>query len=470
MLALLPVQESGCDHRRMARTSAEPSARSDPDARLPAVLLTLNCALAIASVPPSLQHEPLYDTVLYPLNGVILGLAGLLILSRHRHHAIGWLLTGMGVLASGTELTEGYGYHPAWPAADLVQWSSSWTSITGASMTAIVLLLFPAGHIPSSRWRPLLWTGVVSVVLSAFSAAFGHSSDDAFRSGTNPYAVNSPVVGVIGAIGSVGFLIALVGAGAALLVRFRNAERAEREQLKWVAYVVGLLAMVGPFAIFWYYDSQLVQIAIALVVPLLPIGICVAILRYRLYDIDLLISRTIAYLALTVLLAAAFMAVTLGLGAALGDRHSTFVTAAATLAAAAAFLPLRRRVQSFVDRRFRRARFDAQARVDASLADLRAGRVAPEALEPVLREILDRPGLIVHYVLPSGLEIDAHGTAIPDGRTETRPGAETFVERNGVRLALVAQPGGRPASPRGGGRPCSNAPAWPSRSPGYEQR
>ncbi len=417
----------------MPRFSARP---------LPAALFALTCGFAVASVVLSAGLEPAYDTVFYGVNAVALGAAGGLIAWRHPGNAIGWLLSGMGVLAAFTELTEGYGYHLDFPAAVPSQWVSAWMSILGASLTAIVLLLFPTGRPPGPRWRPLVRLGAAGSALTAVGVAFGHSSDSNFSAGSNPYAAEGIRTGIdlVYAAGQACFAVTLLAAVAALVARFRHAAGVERQQLKWIAYVVAVLAVVGPLAIFFYHDSLAVRVAIAVVVPMIPAAICIAILRYRLYDIDLIINRTVVYGALTLLLAAAYEAVALVLGAALGGRHgSAWVTAAATLSAAAAFRPLRAWIQDTVDRRFRRARYDRLARMDAFLEDLRAGRASPETLEETLREVLSRPDLELRYFLPEPAHsIDGQGRELElddDGRIRTE------VARGGVRLAVVIHSG-----------------------------
>jgi signal transduction histidine kinase len=394
---------------------------------LPAALLALTCLVAVASVPISLGLEPLYDTVLYAANAVAMGLAGALIASHQRANPIGWVLCGAGVEAALVELTEGYAYHADWPGAAPIEWITNWGSMVGIGTTSIVLTLFPTGRDLGPGRRALVWTGAVATALMTIGAAFGHSSDPMFGSGTNPYATAGwePVY----VAGQVLFTIALLGAIGSLVVRYRRSTGVERQQLKWVAYAVGLLAVTGPAAIFAYDDSPLVQVAIAVVVTALPAAICTAILRYRLYDIDVIINRTLVYGATTVLLAVTYLSTALVVGAVVGGS-SAWVTAAATLTVAVAFRPARARIQDAVDRRFRRARHAALARVDTFLDELRAGRAAPEALEEVLRDVMAQPDLELHYVLPGAApRIDRLGRA------------ERSVERAGTRLAVVVHTG-----------------------------
>ncbi|MGW4210386.1 sensor histidine kinase [Lentzea sp. NPDC004789] len=393
---------------------------------LPTALLALAVLGAVASVPLSLGREPLYDTVCYPLNGIGLALAGALVASYQRANPVGWLLAGMGVEASWVEFAGGYGHHPEWPAADTMEWVGNWANMLGIGATGLVLTLFPTGRGLGRGRRALVWAGVVSIGLLTFGAAFSHTSDAAFRSGRNPYAVDG--LEPVGLAGQVLFSTSLVTAIAVLVVRFVRSRGVERQQLKWVAYAVSLLAVAGPLAIFLYDDSVLVQIAIAVIATALPAAICVAILRFRLYDIDIIINRTVVYGLLTVLLAAAYLGAAFVLGALLGQRGSPWVTAGSTLATAAAFRPLRSRVQRAVDRRFRPAQYEASARVDAFLADLRAGTADPEGLEALLRAVTERPDLELRYVLPN--------EPVPQQRTGDGR-VHRIVERAGTPLAVL---------------------------------
>jgi signal transduction histidine kinase len=166
-----------------------------------------------------------------------------------------------------------------------------------------------------------------------------------------------------------------------------------------------------------------------------PTSIGVAVLRYRLYDIDRVINRTLVYGVLTLLLAATYAATTLVLGTAAGER-SAWVTASATLLAAVAFGPLRTRLQDAVDRRFSRARYDGLRRIRAFLEELRAGLIAPEAAEPLLADVLSDPDLELRFWLPeSEIYVDAHGHAVTDLPDDAR--VHTPVTRAGVPLGMV---------------------------------
>jgi signal transduction histidine kinase len=418
----------------MPRTGAPP---------LPVVVFALTCLASVGSLPISVGLEEFHDVVLYPLNAVALGLAGTLVVSHRPGNPIGWLLCGMGLAGACVEFAEGYGYHPQWLWAAPMEWFTNWGAMFGMGSTAVLLTLFPSGRGLSAGRRALIWASVLATALMAVGAAFGHASDPTFRSGVNPYAIGGlePVY----LAGQVLFTVALLAAIGSLVVRFRRSTGVERQQLKWVVYVVGVLALVSPLGIFTYNDSVVARMAIAVVVTALPAAICVAILRYRLDDIDVIIDRTVVYGALTLLLAAGYLATALVLGAALGGRRSPWVTAGATLAVAVAFRPLRARIQDIVDRRFRRARYDALAQVDAFLDDLRAGRAEPETLQQLLREVTSQPDLEVRYLVPDvAHQVDGAGRDVADVRGRR---TQRLVERAGMPLAVVVHTETTDASP-----------------------
>ncbi len=426
MPALLRVPSTGWETRSVRRLGLRP---------LPLGLFALAVALVFASVPLSLGGEPLYDTVLYGLMALAFAVAGLLVASRSPGNAIGWLLCSAAVVSAFTEVAEGYGRHVTFAAAETAQWFASWSWVVGGGQDALVILLFPTGRLASPRWRPVVAILIAGVVLTAVGGALGHTADSAFTSGANPYAGEGIGAEAVYAVGQGLFVAALLAAVASVVLRFRRSQGVERQQFKWFAYPVGGLAVFGPLAAFGFYDSVLIQVAIAIVATSIPIVLCIAILRYRLYDIDLVITRTLVYAALTLGLAGAYGLATLVLGTALG-RDSAWATAGATLTAAAAFRPLRRSLQDAVDRRFSRARHDALRRIDVFLDELRAGVAAPEDVEGVLREILCDPELELRFSVPDGEgHVDAAGAVVSERAGDLR--RRTPVENAGVRLGLV---------------------------------
>ena len=242
--------------------------------------------------------------------------------------------------------------------------------------------------------------------------------------------------------------------------RFRAATGIERLQLKWLTFSALLVpltlvvCLVGAAVAGGVEDDGAFNALFLFMLGAIPASIGVAVLRYRLYAIDRLINRTLVYGVLTLLLAAAYGATALVLGTALGSG-SGWTTAGATLAAAVAFRPLRARVQDVVDRRFSRARYDARRRIAEFLEDLRAGRARPEAIEPILGEVLSDPVLELRFWLPEGeIYVDARGRPVDDSHDEPaadRGAAGRSAARDGPAQPAIARAAG---AARGGRRRC----------------
>jgi len=243
------------------------------------------------------------------------------------------------------------------------------------SLTAFVLLLTPTGSPPSPRWRWLarIVAGACAAGLLA-AVTYPGPLEPEYPSPENPLYVPAleALLGIAFPASALLVLLGLLAAAGSLLGRFRRARGVERQQLRWLAFG-GALAMgsllVAAVALETSSDA-LFQAATGTGIALLPLATGAAILRYRLYDLDRIISRTVAYGLLTVLLGLGYAAVVLGLGRLLPEG-SSLVVAAATLAVAAAFQPVRRRIQALVDRRFNRRRYDAARTVATFGARLR---------------------------------------------------------------------------------------------------
>jgi hypothetical protein len=275
-----------------------------------------------------------------------------------------------------------------WPAI-----YSPAVTVAGIACLAFILLLTPTGWLPSPRWR--WWARVTAAAPVIFVVALTlepEPLDPAYRSMTNPLglqALQLPIA--ITDVLASGITVAAVVVGAlSLVVRFRRARGIERQQLRWVALAALLVTMTilvalagmavgNPLLIIW---GAGVSFAI------LPPAIGAAVLRYRLYDLDRIISRTLAYGLLTVLLGLGYAGVVLGLGRLL-PQGSSLIVAAATLAVAAAFQPARRRVQQVVDRRFNRRRYDAAHTIAAFSARLR-DQVDLDTLTAELLAVVDQ--------------------------------------------------------------------------------
>lgn len=308
--------------------------------------------------------EGVFDTVLYGLVPLLLATSGLLVVSRQPKHRIGLLFCVLGLNLAVAELAQAYGFRAAetgWPAGEIGEWVTTWSWIGDGTMWLLVFVLFPNGHLPNRRWRFVPWLGIAGGALALPTYALSASQDVAFTSGRNPFFVDSPLIPTLFGVGITLSLIAFVGAVVSLAIRLRRARGVERQQLKWFAYAAAAFGVVAPVTVLLWNRSDLVGIPIALALLGLPTAASIAMLRYRLYDIDLVINRTMVYVALTAALGAAYLATVLLLQLALSPitQGSGLAVAVSTLTVAALFRPLRTTIQTAVDRRFYRRRYDA---------------------------------------------------------------------------------------------------------------
>jgi signal transduction histidine kinase len=406
---------------------------------LPACLLGLTLAAEIVAVALSLGLEPSYDTWLYAMYSVVLGAAGSLVASYDRRNPIGWLFC-MGALTSAimADAAQGWALRATaegWGGADAANLLAAAGRQPSGLVWILAFLLIPDGSLPSRRWRGVVWVASFATVLSMVGSSLSSGVND-FARGRNPYtidAVHPTVLFGIGTALTVGMLLASV---VSLTRRFRRSSGIERQQVKVVVGAAITVAVLVPVGFGLWVVSPIGGVLIAVALTLLPVATCVAILRYRLYDVELVINRTLVYGALTVLLASAYVATTLLIGMALG-RGSAWATAAATLVVAVAFRPFRRRVQDTFDRRFNRAKYDSLHRMTTFLEALRTGRAAPEGVEEVLREVASDDRLQLLLYLPErNVYVDAHGTsAVPEPFADGRD--RIPIERAGQPIGIV---------------------------------
>jgi signal transduction histidine kinase len=405
-------------------------------APIPRTLFGLTLVAELMSIALSWGLEPRYDTVLYAVFSVTLAGAGALVASRHPENAVGWLLIGSGLFNAITaDLAQGWGLRaaqqgwPAGPAAEALAMTSWLPSGVGL---ALVFLRFPDGRLLSPRWRVVEIALVLGCVVAVPGWALSPDRASDFVAGHNPLAVETARTGALLAVGSTVFLASFAASAASLLVRLHRARGDERQQLKGFVFAAALAGLLLPVSSVLWDTTPLARVLAAVVLTMLPVVACSMILRHRLYDVDLVVSRTVGYGILTVLLATTYLAAAVTIGARLG-RGSAWTTAGATLVAAVAFQPLRERVQDAVDRRFRRAQYDARQRMAAFYDALHRGDLAPEAVEGVLRDVLDDPRLTVLYSLPAfDGNVDGTGTSVQRAAGDLLP-----VEWDGQRLGVV---------------------------------
>jgi len=300
---------------------------------------------------------------------LIFSVVGAVIVSRQPRNTIGWLFCGVGV-AVGLNSFAG-DYAEFWLASgfgtnslgETAAWFSSWLWILLVSSPIFLLLLFPDGRLPSPRWRPVAWCATLGITGFSASLALEAGPLEDFPQIVNPYSVDSPIVSIVGVAAGVVAIGSMVASAISLIVRLRRAEGEQRQQIKWLAYggamVVGTI-LVGGVITIWSVNVSIVFMNIALLG--LPVFTGIAIVRYRLYDIDILINRTLVYVSLTATLVALYLGGIVLLQrvfVAFTGQRSTLAVVASTLLIAALFNPLRRRIQSFIDRRFYRKKYDA---------------------------------------------------------------------------------------------------------------
>ena len=344
-------------------------------------------------VPASMTDWDISD-VFGDVVNMAIPVIGFVLASRRPGNRIGWLALAAGLTLGLRSFADQYEQHalvaapgslPGGPAA---LWVSQWIWLIALSQVAFLFLLFPTGRLRSRRWGPVAWFVAAVFALSTAAVMAGAAREWADPSASLGQLLSPLVLAAI----AIGLLAALVVSGSAIVVRFVRSKGEERLQLKWFAAAAVLV--VATFIALILTNSNSVAAAILnnLALLCLDVAIAVAVLKYRLYEIDRIISRTLAYAIVTGLLVGLYAGLVL-----LATRGLSFsspvAVAASTLAAAALFSPLRSRVQRVVNRRFNRDRYDAEEMVaafavrlkdavdvDAVQADL--ANVVQRALEP----------------------------------------------------------------------------------------
>jgi hypothetical protein len=335
---------------------------------------------------------------------------GAFVASRQPRNAVGWMFLAVALLvAFGVAGGEWANYvfvedPGSYPGGYLGGWLYLWTWYPVLGLIVTLPLLFPNGRLPSPRWRPALWAaGAGTTALTVLWWFRPGPLDDDSELGAwpdNPLGIGAlePFYGVAETVGMVLLLALLPTSAAAMVVRFRRARGDERQQLKWVT--LGVVAMLAAFVLSPLAPGELDDFVFGLTIALLPLTTAIAMLKYRLYDIDRVISRTLVYGLLTVILGLAYAGLVLA-GQALFSPlagGSDLAIAASTLVVAALFLPVRARVQRVVDRRFYRRRYDAQRTLEAFGARLRE-QVDLETLVAELRVAVDETMQPAHVSL-----------------------------------------------------------------------
>jgi hypothetical protein len=325
---------------------------------------------------------------------------GVLVVTGRPRNPIGWILVAAGLSGAVVFFSSEYALYAVFtepgtlPGGEIMAWVSGWAgTIAFGVLFSFLFLLFPDGQLPSARWRPVAWLAGATLTSVLMAAALGPELIDeagaavpkgAPRTLRNPFGVEG-TGSFFHRVETTAILVFVVccalPAVVSLFLRYRRATGEQRQQIKWLAYVAVMLAL-GIFVVpdllraVWGRTSAISTVTAALdiaPVPGIAIAVGLAILRHRLYDIDVVINRTLVYGTLTATLAAAYLGSVLVLRLLLSPLtgESDLAVAGSTLAVAALFGPARRRIQSLVDRRFYRARYDAARTLEAFSARLR---------------------------------------------------------------------------------------------------
>jgi len=366
------------------------------------------------------------DTLVIVPMVVSFATVGALIAARHPGNPIGWLFASFAAITGLVLLAGEYASYAlvtapgSVPGGEWAAWLGAWSLGFTIAIPAFIFLLFPDGHLLSARWRPLAWLIVATGMLGVALAALSNLAVADF----SPFAT-SPIQllhgGAIRAVYDVNQAVGaavLLGSALCLVVRLRRARGEQRQQLKWVAYTAtvgfaafGIVALVG-------WPEPVVVATVAF--PAIAVAAAIAIFKYHLYEIDRLISRTLVYAILTLVLGLGYAGVVLVLGQLFGGvtRHPpSWAVAGATLAVAAAFQPARRRIQQAVDRRFNRRRYNTAKTIEVFSVRLR-DHIDLDALSTELLAVVDQtmePTQVSLWFRPSTQ--GSSGTA----RSEARP-------------------------------------------------
>jgi hypothetical protein len=307
---------------------------------------------------------------------------GILIARRHPHNPIGWIFcasavaNGLGSLATGYADYRQAGAGSAGPLAEAAASYATVSWIPAILVPAAYLpLLFPDGRLLSRRWRPVAWCGVLGITGLFLASGTRPGALEDFPTLANPYAVDSVARTIGEGVTALTVLGVLVASPLSLILRFRRAGYGQRQQIKWLVWAGALAAATIAIGTAGYdlLTPAVANAAILLSILGLPVATGIGILRHRLYDVDVVINRTIVYGALTVTLAAGYLGSVLLLQLLLRPvtQGSGPAVAVSTLAVAALFRPVRSRIQAEVDRRFFRSRYDAARTLEAFGARLR---------------------------------------------------------------------------------------------------
>jgi hypothetical protein len=320
-----------------------------------------------------------------------LGAVGALVAARRPENPVGWLLLSSALLISLSFLADAYASyslqlgHGPLPLDRFMAWLTLWLTIPGFGSFIFVFLLFPNGRLLSPRWQWLVWLGIAGLSAVTLGVAIRPGPIDAVPTVDNPFGVEAVggaarflTEGPAGLVDGAVVLAAIVS----LILRIRRSRGTERQQMRWFVFsVVVFVAVFLAAQILWAIVGESESggaadtfgfLAIMLSLIFIPVSMGIGILRYRLYDIDVIVNKTLVYGGLTAILALAYLGIVVALQSVIpGAGDSDLTIAGSTLAVAALFRPLRARIQRFIDRRFYRGKYDTQRTLESFSSRLR---------------------------------------------------------------------------------------------------
>ena len=381
-------------------------------------LARLGLVIADAGGPPTIAgvkmpESSAVDTLPETLMMALFAGIGALVASRRPRNPVGWLLLATGLSFGLLLFSERLGWHLLLAdrsisdrSADWL-WLANWTWIPAvAPLLIFIPLLFPTGRPLSPRWTRFLWAASVAVVLFVASSALNPGPLENYKTVQNPFGTRHAAAILEGVSFALVIACALASV-ASLLLRFRRSHGIEHQQIKWVwaagALLVASFVLTGALQTVSQGAADIIQFAGLVGIP---IAVAVAILRYRLYDIALVVNRTLVYGSLTAALAIVYLGSVLTLQLVLQGvtSDSSLAVAVSTLGVAALFRPVRGRIQELVDRRFYRRKYDAARALESFSARLR-DEVDLDSLSAELRALLQdtlQPSHVSLWLRPSG--------------------------------------------------------------------
>jgi signal transduction histidine kinase len=427
-----------------------------------------------ADYRPLVSHQ-----ALVPVLTVIYAGLGVLVASRHPRNPIGWVFAVVGLLTGLNALGVGVQHYGStampggtFPGIALAMWANSWIWIPQVVLPiTVVFLLFPNGHLLTPRWSVVAWPlalGLAALVAGVMFHPGPVPSMDI--EGSNPYGIpgTTGVMDGLIQLGSLGVGVGVLGSVASFLVRFRRSVGIERAQMKWLAYALGLMVLgfvLQAIILALWPDAPAAQEFSIAMTSLVVLGVAgassMAILRHRLYDIDIIINRTLAYVALTGAVVVIYVVVVGGLGVVFQARGNLIIALFATGIVAVLFQPMRDRLQRSVNRLLYGERDDPYKVLD-QLGHRLEGAIAPEAVPPAIAETVaqamklpfiaialrDRDGyrVVASYGLPQGevLELPLAYQGAVNGKLicGTRSPSDPFTPAERELLEAIARQAG----------------------------